>query len=68
MPATAITHLKGKSCVQVYLAPTPATAQCLTTQERVWLQKRQDEAIAARTESACHSSVKGASVKGPSII
>lgn len=45
--------------LKVYLAPTPATAQCLNTQERVWLQKRQDEAIAARTESNCHSCVKG---------
>lgn len=45
---------------QVYLAPSPATAQCLTPEECAWLQKRQNEAIVARNAAAGHSSVKGA--------
>lgn len=46
---------------QVYLAPSPSTAKCLTSEERIGLQKRQDDAIAARHAASGHSTVKGES-------
>lgn len=46
--------------LKMCLAPTPATAQCLTPEERVWLQKRQHEATAARNATTGQSSITGA--------
>ena len=55
----------GAMCMmQVYLAPSPATAGCLDPAERAWLQSRQDKAASSKKAAASHFSAKGA-VPGP---
>ena len=50
--------------VQVYLAPSPATARCLDPAERAWLQSRQDKAASSKKAAASQLSAKGA-IFGP---
>ncbi|KAL3157068.1 hypothetical protein ABBQ38_001315 [Trebouxia sp. C0009 RCD-2024] len=45
--------------LKVCLAPSPSTAKCLTPEERIWLQKRQDDATAARHAASGHSTITG---------
>ena len=45
--------------LQLYLAPSPATAKCLKPEERVWLEQQQNNAIAARHAVSGHFTVRG---------